>query len=222
MSKWRSWLKRNLSTAPLSREMATIGEVSAEGLRKGSGRMSGLKEMPKVGDKVRCLKSENGGRVTSGHIYEVIGLDSDGDAYVLCDNNRHWIVSYRDALYGNYELVTEPSQEVSDLIANLGRRLSEVEVQLERTKEREYYDNHSESYPKYFKDVSGIDRIDVYKTHELFGIDDPSGAIQHASKKLLLSGERTGGKSKFTDIKEARDTLSRWLEINAMEAEQSE
>lgn len=71
----------------------------------------------------------------------------------------------------------------------------------------------SDAYPKYYKDVRGIDVIDVYKTHELFGIDDPSGAIHHASKKLLLSGARTGGKSKYDDVREARDTLTRWLDM---------
>lgn len=72
----------------------------------------------------------------------------------------------------------------------------------------------SARYSKYFKDVSELDVIDVYQTHKLFDIDDPSGAIQHASKKLLLSGVRTGGKSKYDDIKEARDTLNRWLVLN--------
>ena len=69
-------------------------------------------------------------------------------------------------------------------------------------------------YPKYYKDVSTLQHIDVYAVHRLFAIDDPSGAIQHASKKLLLSGVRTGNKSKYKDIKEARDTLNRWLEMN--------
>ena len=69
-------------------------------------------------------------------------------------------------------------------------------------------------YPKYYKDVSSLTEVDVYRIHHLFNIEDPSGAIQHASKKLLLSGVRTGGKSKFDDIREARDTLNRWLEIN--------
>lgn len=72
----------------------------------------------------------------------------------------------------------------------------------------------SAKYPKYYKDVTNLREIDVYAVHQLFGIDDPSGAIQHASKKLLLSGVRTGGKSKFDDIREARDTLNRWLELN--------
>ena len=69
-------------------------------------------------------------------------------------------------------------------------------------------------YPKYFKSVAHLKEVDVYAVHNLFGINDPSGAIQHASKKLLLSGVRTGGKSKYQDIREARDTLNRWLELN--------
>lgn len=73
----------------------------------------------------------------------------------------------------------------------------------------------SGKYPQYFKDVSELAEVDVYQIHHLFGIDDPAGCIQHASKKLLLSGVRTGGKSKYQDIKEARDTLNRWLELNS-------
>lgn len=72
----------------------------------------------------------------------------------------------------------------------------------------------SQKYPKYYKSVQGLKEIDVYAVHQLFDIQDPSGAIQHASKKLLLSGVRTGGKSVYDDIREARDTLTRWLEIN--------
>lgn len=33
-------------------------------------------------------------------------------------------------------------------------------------------------------------------------------------KELMLSGVRAAGKSKYQDIKKARDTLNRWLEIN--------
>lgn len=72
----------------------------------------------------------------------------------------------------------------------------------------------AEKYPKYFKGVSDLSEIDVYAVHRLFDIDDPAGCIHHASKKLLLSGVRTGGKSKHDDIREARDTLNRWLELN--------
>lgn len=72
----------------------------------------------------------------------------------------------------------------------------------------------SEKYPNYYKSVEHLDEVDVYAVHQLFEIDDPSGAIQHASKKLLLSGVRTGGKSRFKDIKEATDTLIRWMQLN--------
>lgn len=72
----------------------------------------------------------------------------------------------------------------------------------------------SEKYPQYYKPVGKLTEIDVYAIHQLFDIKDPSGAIQHASKKLLLSGVRTGGKSQVKDIKEARDTLTRWLQLN--------
>lgn len=74
---------------------------------------------------------------------------------------------------------------------------------------------NAEKYPQYFRSVMGITHLDVYGVHQLFNVQDPSGCIQHASKKLLLSGVRTGGKSAYKDIKEARDTLNRWLELNA-------
>jgi hypothetical protein len=69
-------------------------------------------------------------------------------------------------------------------------------------------------YPQYHKSVGDLTTIDIYAVHKLFNIQDPSGCIQHASKKLLLSGVRTGGKSAHNDIKEARDTLTRWLQLN--------
>lgn len=72
----------------------------------------------------------------------------------------------------------------------------------------------AQKYPAYYKDVGHLNEIDVYAVHHIFKIQDPSGALQHASKKILLSGVRTGGKSTFKDIKEARDTLTRWLQLN--------
>lgn len=69
-------------------------------------------------------------------------------------------------------------------------------------------------YPAYFKPVGHLTHVDVYAVHQLFGINDPSGAIQHASKKLLLSGVRTGGKTAYDDVREARDTLNRYLEMH--------
>lgn len=72
----------------------------------------------------------------------------------------------------------------------------------------------SQRYPKYYKPVGELTEVDVYAVHQLFSLEDVSGCIHHASKKLLLSGVRTGGKTKQQDIREARDTLNRWLELN--------
>jgi len=70
-------------------------------------------------------------------------------------------------------------------------------------------------YPKYYKAVpEGVDAIDTYTLNQMFPVDDPSGCILHARKKLLVPGVRSGGKSFYKDVKEARDTLNRWLELN--------
>ena len=74
-----------------------------------------------------------------------------------------------------------------------------------------------EKYPAYYKDVHQFNEMDVYAVHHVFQVNDPSGCIHHASKKLLLSGVRTGGKPAWKDVKEARDTLSRYLQIHGIE-----
>jgi hypothetical protein len=75
----------------------------------------------------------------------------------------------------------------------------------------------AEKYPAYYKDVRQFNEMDVYAVHFVFQVNDPSGCIQHASKKLLLSGVRTGGKPAWKDVKEARDTLNRYLELHGIE-----
>ena len=65
----------------------------------------------------------------------------------------------------------------------------------------------------YFKDVSHLGEIDVYRTLALFGVKDQ--AIGHAVKKLLVSGGRGGGKTMGRDVSEAIDTLRRWEEMQA-------
>jgi len=68
-----------------------------------------------------------------------------------------------------------------------------------------------EKYPAYFKDVSHLTSVDVYRMHRLFEVNDP--VIHHASKKLLMAGSRTGEKFEIDDIREARDSLTRWLDM---------
>ena len=67
----------------------------------------------------------------------------------------------------------------------------------------------SEKYPDQYKDLGDITEIDTFAVHQLFNLQDPSGCLQHASRKLLMSGV-----PKYSDIREARDTLTRWLELN--------
>ena len=65
---------------------------------------------------------------------------------------------------------------------------------------------------KYSVDVTTIQQLDIYDVCELFAIDDSSGALQHAIKKLLRAGK--GHKPMHQDIKEAHWTLGRWLDNN--------
>ena len=80
----------------------------------------------------------------------------------------------------------------------------------------------SELYPKYFRQLpSGVDpaEIDTYVINKMFPVDDPTGCIIHARKKLLIPGVRSGGKSMLQDITEARDTLNRFIALMAAEQE---
>lgn len=60
----------------------------------------------------------------------------------------------------------------------------------------------------YFKDVSHLNVVDVYRVLTLFSVVDP--CLQHAIKKLLVAGGRGAGKSIEKDVQEAVDTLERW------------
>ena len=67
----------------------------------------------------------------------------------------------------------------------------------------------------YFKDVSQLDTIDVYRVIDLFNVTDP--CIQHAVKKLLVAGGRGAGKDINKDIQEAIDSLVRWKDMRQEE-----
>lgn len=69
----------------------------------------------------------------------------------------------------------------------------------------------SSKHNHYFKDVSNIDTIDVYRVLDLFSVTDP--CVQHAVKKLLVAGGRGAGKDITRDIQEAIDSLERWKDM---------
>ena len=80
----------------------------------------------------------------------------------------------------------------------------------------------SELYPKYFKELpEGVEptEVDTYVINKMFPVDDPTGCILHARKKLLIPGVRSGGKSMLKDVTEARDTLNRYIALMSPEAE---
>ena len=69
------------------------------------------------------------------------------------------------------------------------------------------------NHQHYYKDVSHLNTIDVYRVLKLFNVTDP--CIQHAVKKLLVAGGRGAGKSIERDLREARDSINRALQMIA-------
>lgn len=66
------------------------------------------------------------------------------------------------------------------------------------------------NHDHYFKDVTSLKFIDVYRVLILFDVTDP--CLQHAVKKLLCAGNR-GVKDELKDVQEAITSLTRYLEI---------
>lgn len=66
------------------------------------------------------------------------------------------------------------------------------------------------NHKHYFKDVSHLETIDVYRVLSLYEVVDP--CIQHAVKKLLVCGQR-GNKPAVQDLQEAIDSLNRCIEM---------
>lgn len=65
-------------------------------------------------------------------------------------------------------------------------------------------------YPHYFKDVSNVNKIDIYKVLDLWQVTHP--CLQHAAKKILVAGNR-GHKDIAKDVQEAIDSLERYKEM---------
>ena len=62
----------------------------------------------------------------------------------------------------------------------------------------------------YFKNVSHLEYIDVYRVLELFDVTDP--CLAHAVKKLLVAGGR-GHKDISRDVQDVIDSCVRWQEM---------
>lgn len=62
----------------------------------------------------------------------------------------------------------------------------------------------------YFRDVSHLDQVDVYRILELFEVTCP--VAQHIVKKALAAGKR-GAKDSARDMQDIADSAARWLEM---------
>lgn len=114
----------------------------------------------------------------------------------------------RDSLY-----IAGKKSFVGDSPMTIGRPIGPVDNYTERNRAGDR--SMAELYPKYYKAIpAGWKTIDVYGVCKLFPVADDTGCINHARKKLLVPGVRTGGKTMRDDIREARDTLNRWLQLN--------
>lgn len=72
--------------------------------------------------------------------------------------------------------------------------------------------DNARTYPHYFKQVpESMTFMDIYDVLHLWGVTSPP--LQHAIKKLLCAGGR-GAKDANKDLKEARDSIYRALEMN--------
>lgn len=71
-------------------------------------------------------------------------------------------------------------------------------------------DTMNKKFPHYYKDVTHLDFIDVYRVLDLFEVKNP--AIQHAIKKLLVAGGR-GSKGKIEDMNEAIASIKRAIDM---------
>ena len=74
-----------------------------------------------------------------------------------------------------------------------------------------YYNNNNPYIDNpYIVDISKYNKLDIYRILKLYEVSDP--CLQHAIKKLLCAGKR-GVKNQTQDIKEAVQSLQRFLEM---------
>lgn len=71
--------------------------------------------------------------------------------------------------------------------------------------------------PNHYKLLGDLTEIDPFGVNHLFQIKDPSGCLQFAISKLLMTG--TNQNRVLRDVKDARDALTRWLQLNKQEQE---
>lgn len=67
----------------------------------------------------------------------------------------------------------------------------------------------SNEFGHYYRDVRHLEKIDIYRFCELFGI---TGPLEHALKKIACAGQR-GAKDFNKDLNEAISSINRAIEM---------
>lgn len=138
------------------------------------------------GDKVRYIgkKEEFNDYVTYGGIYEINHIDSDGDANFYDDRGDGGSCSYiserKERLFemADEETPVEASPTVIELLANISRRLYEVEeALLVKDKPSIPTFNPTDLNGKQLRIYTGDDIDGDYKTTVTVGIDDDTGVM---------------------------------------------
>lgn len=102
-------------------------------------------------------------------------------------------------------------------IQDLKKRVKELEEQLQSVGSTEnkvsvVTPKNAVKYPHYFREVTNTTHIDVNWILKAYNVPCCEG---HAIKKLLVSGQR-GAKNRMQDLKEARDSIDRAIELEKL------
>lgn len=115
-------------------------------------------------------------------------------------------------VYGIWELSTTPSDYRAAIVTRSQWVVAAQCREAATSPKDEWAAQQSEKYPAYWRAIPAHwTHLDTYRINELFPVDDDSGAILHARKKLLLPGVRTGDKGMLKDVQEAASTLQCYI-----------
>ena len=139
--------------------------------------------------------------------YRWAAVDSEGRAYAHKCTPKGATAAYWLCVRGCAAYLIGEGYDTTDWQNSLIER-QEVSNRVEQLRSVEEARKHSH----YFKDVSGVDQIDVYAVLRLFEVTDP--CLQHIVKKALCAGKR-GAKDWAKDVQEIADTAARLIELES-------
>jgi DNA-binding protein Fis len=139
--------------------------------------------------------------------YRWAAVDSEGRAYAHKCTPKGATAAYWLCVRGCAAYLIGEGYDTTNWQNSLIER-QDVSSRVERLRSVEAARKHSH----YFKDVSGVDQIDVYAVLRLFEVTDP--CLQHIVKKALCAGKR-GAKDWAKDVQEIADTAQRLIELES-------